>query len=103
MVVWDKLTKINTFYAEEFAYLLKRLKETPVAGGGTLLDQALIVWGTEIDNGNSHDHFDMPFVLAGGGAGRLNGARSWITRARSTSGARSTRTRRASATTRTCC
>jgi hypothetical protein len=71
-VVWDKLTKINTFYAEEFAYLLKRLKETPVAGGGTLLDQALIVWGTEIDNGMSHDHFDMPFVLAGGGAGRLN-------------------------------
>jgi hypothetical protein len=71
-VVWDKLTKINTFYAEEFAYLLKRLKETPVAGGGTLLDQALIVWGTEIDNGNSHDHFDMPFVLAGGGAGRFN-------------------------------
>jgi hypothetical protein len=71
-VVWDKLTKINTFYAEEFAYLLKRLKETPVAGGGTLLDQALVVWGTEIDNGNSHDHFDMPFVLAGGGAGKLN-------------------------------
>ncbi len=71
-VVWDKLTKINTFYAEEFAYLLKRLKETPVAGGGTLLDQALIVWGTEVDNGSSHDHFDMPFVLAGGGAGKLN-------------------------------
>jgi hypothetical protein len=70
--IWDKLTKINTFYAEEFAYLLKRLKETPVAGGGTLLDQALIVWGTEIDNGNSHDHFDMPFVLAGGAAGKLN-------------------------------
>ena len=40
--------------------------------GGTLLDQALIAWGTEIDNGQSHDHFDMPFVLAGGGAGRLN-------------------------------
>ena len=72
MVVWDKPTKINTFYAEEFAYLLKRLKETPVAGGGTLLDQALVVWGMEIDNGNSHDHFDMPFVLAGGGAGKLN-------------------------------
>lgn len=70
--VWDKLTKINTFYAEEFAYLLKRLKETPVAGGGSLLDQALVVWGSEIDNGNSHDHLDMPFVLAGGAAGRLN-------------------------------
>lgn len=70
--VWDKLTAINTFYAEEFAYLLKRLKETPVAGGKTLLDQTLVVWGTEIDNGQSHDHFNMPFVLAGGAAGRLN-------------------------------
>lgn len=70
--VWDKLTKINTFYAEEFAYLLKRLKETTVAGGKTLLDQSLVVWGSEIDNGAGHDHFNMPFVVAGGAGGKLN-------------------------------
>jgi len=70
--VWDKLTKINTFYAEEFAYLLKRLKETTVAGGKTLLDQSLVVWGTEIDNGAGHDHFDMPILVAGGAGGKLN-------------------------------
>ncbi|MGC4094099.1 MAG: DUF1552 domain-containing protein [Polyangiaceae bacterium] len=71
-VPWDKLTKINTFYAEEFAYLLKRLKETTVAGGKTLLDQSLIVWGTEIDNGQGHDHLDMPLLVAGGAGGTLN-------------------------------
>ncbi|MFZ5896586.1 MAG: DUF1552 domain-containing protein [Myxococcota bacterium] len=70
--VWDKLTKLNTFYAEEFAYLLKRLKETTVAGGKTLLDQSLVVWGSEVDNGAGHDHFNMPFVVAGGAAGKLN-------------------------------
>jgi hypothetical protein len=70
--VWDKLTKINTFYAEEFAYLLKRLKETTVSGGKTLLDQSLIVWGSEIDNGAGHDHWNMPMVVAGGAGGKLN-------------------------------
>jgi hypothetical protein len=70
--VWDKLTKLNTFHAEEFAYLLKRLKETSVAGGKTLLDQSLIVWGTEIDNGAGHDHMDMPLLVAGGAGGKLN-------------------------------
>lgn len=69
--IWDKLDVMNTFYAEEFAYLLKRLSEFPVAGGKTLLDQTLIAWSSEIDNGNSHDHLDMPFLLAGGGGGRL--------------------------------
>ena len=69
--VWDKLDIMNTFYAEEVAYLMRRLSEFPVAGGKTLLDQTLIAWGSEIDNGNSHDHLDMPFILAGGGGGRL--------------------------------
>jgi hypothetical protein len=69
--VWDKLDVMNTFYAEEFAYLLQRLSSFPVAGGKTLLDQTLIAWGSEIDNGSSHDHLDMPFILAGGGGGRL--------------------------------
>jgi hypothetical protein len=70
--VWAPLQAVEAFYAEEFAYLLKRLSEFPVAGGGTLLDQSMVVWGSEVDNGSAHDHFSMPFVVAGGGGGRLN-------------------------------
>ena len=36
-----------------------------------VLDQCIICWGNELDNGSNHDHFDQVFVLIGGGAGAL--------------------------------
>jgi hypothetical protein len=67
----DQMTQINLFYAGEVAYLCQRLSQVPVDGGKTLLDQCIIAWGNELDNGSAHDHWDMPFVVIGGGGGRL--------------------------------
>lgn len=67
----DQMSKINVFYAEEVAYLCQRLSQIPVDGGKTLLDQCIIAWGNELDNGSGHDHWDMPFVVIGGGGGKL--------------------------------
>lgn len=65
----EKLTKINTWYAEQLAYLVKRLAETPEPGGpGSLLDNTQIVWGNELGKGNSHTLDNIPFVLLGGGS-----------------------------------
>ena len=64
----DKLTRINKWYAEQLAYLAKRLAETPEpGGGGSLLDNTLIVWTNELGKGNSHTLDDIPFVLVGNG------------------------------------
>jgi hypothetical protein len=64
----EKLTKINTWYAEQLAYLVKRLDETPEPGGpGSMLDNTQIVWTNELGKGNSHTLNDIPFVLIGGG------------------------------------
>ena len=50
------------------AYLAKRLAETPEpGGGGSLLDNTLIVWTNELGKGNSHTLDNIPFVLVGGG------------------------------------
>jgi hypothetical protein len=66
----DQLTRINRWYCEQLAYLLRRLEETPEPGGsGTLLDNTLVVWTNELGKGNSHTLDDIPFVLAGGGLG----------------------------------
>jgi hypothetical protein len=63
----EKLTKINRWYAEQVAYLAKRLAETPEPdGSGSLLDNSLIVWTNELGKGNSHTLNDIPFVLLGG-------------------------------------
>lgn len=57
---WADLSVWENYYAEEFTYLVTRLKESGV------LDDTLVVWGTEIDSGAAHQHFNMPFLLAGG-------------------------------------
>jgi len=68
--VVDKLTRINRWYAEQFAYLARRLAETPEPGGpGSLLENTTIVWTNELGKGNSHTLDNIPFVLIGGGLG----------------------------------
>jgi hypothetical protein len=67
---YAKLMKINTWFAGEFAYLAKRLSETPEAtGDGNMLDNTLLVWTNELGKGNSHSLDNIPYVMVGGGAG----------------------------------
>lgn len=64
----DKLTRINKWYCGQLAYLARRLAETPEpGGGGSLLDNTLLVWTNELGKGNSHTLDNIPFVLVGGG------------------------------------
>ena len=73
----DKLIKIDELHVGMFAYLLKRLQETP-EGDGTLLDHSLVVFGSSISESNIHTHDDLPIVLAGGAGGRLKGNRHLV-------------------------
>ncbi len=67
---YEKLIKINTWYAEQVAYLAKRLSEIPEPGGdGSLLDNTTLVWTNELGKGNSHTRNNIPFILIGGGLG----------------------------------
>ncbi len=64
----DKLTRINKWYCEQMAYLVKKLDETPEPGtDGSMLDNTLIVWTNELGQGNSHTLDNIPFVLVGNG------------------------------------
>jgi Protein of unknown function (DUF1552) len=64
----DKLTRINKWYAEQLAYLAKRLAETPEPGGsGSLLDNTVLLWTNELGKGNSHTLDNIPWVLVGNG------------------------------------
>ncbi len=66
----EKLTKINKWYCEQVAYLVRKLAETPEpSGDGTLLDHTAVVWTNELGKGNSHTLNDIPFVIVGNGLG----------------------------------
>ena len=65
-----KLTKINRWFCEQLAYLIKRLGETnDTATGESLLTQTTIVWTNELGHGNSHSLDNIPFMLVGPGLG----------------------------------
>lgn len=66
----EKISRINRFHMEQFAYLLSRLDATPEADG-TLLDHSMLVYGSGIGDGNRHNHDDLPVLLAGRGGGTL--------------------------------
>ncbi|HEY6881832.1 MAG TPA: hypothetical protein VI299_27580, partial [Polyangiales bacterium] len=40
-------------------------------GDGTLLDNTLVVWGSELGIGNTHSFKSTPFVVAGGAGGAV--------------------------------
>lgn len=63
----DALTKIDTWEVEQFVYLLQRLDAID-EGGSTLLDHTVVFFSSEIEDGDSHAHVNMPILLAGGGA-----------------------------------
>ena len=68
------LTKINTHHVTQLAYYLERLRATP-DGDGSLLDHITLVYGAGMSDGNRHSPDNLPIVLAGGGAGTLEGGR----------------------------
>ncbi len=70
----SKIAKINTFHTSQLAYLLERLKSIR-EGEGTLLDHAMIAYGSGNSDGNAHNHDDLPILLAGGGCGSLQPGR----------------------------
>jgi hypothetical protein len=60
----------RAWYAEQEAYLLSRLAEIP-EGDGSMLDHTIVVRISEISDGQTHTHQNMPFYLAGGGCGAI--------------------------------
>lgn len=64
----EQNTRINTWFAEQLAYLIDRLKAIP-EGTGTVFDNTVILWTNEQARGNNHDRHEMPYVLAGSAGG----------------------------------
>jgi len=70
----ERFADLNRYHVYTMAYLADKLKSIP-EGNGTLLDNSLILYGTNMGNSNQHQHYDVPHILVGGAGGRLQGNR----------------------------
>ncbi len=70
----DQLQAIATWYTQQYAYLLQRLRDIP-EGDGTMLDNTLVLWTTENSQSNNHSANNMPYVLAGRAGGTVTPGR----------------------------
>lgn len=56
---------LNRYHLSTTAYLAEKLKDIK-EGDGTLLDNTVILWGSNMGNSNQHQHYDVPHFLIGG-------------------------------------
>jgi hypothetical protein len=69
-----RFAELNRYHVTLLAKFLDKLKATP-DGDGSLLDHAMILYGSGMSDGNSHNHDPLPLLLAGGASGTLEGNR----------------------------
>jgi hypothetical protein len=69
-----KISKINTYHVSLFADFLARMKATS-DGEGSLLDHSVYLYGSGMGNPSTHDHENLPILVAGGAGSGLRGGR----------------------------
>jgi hypothetical protein len=61
---------INYWFVQKLASLCQKLQAIQDGTGGSILDQSVVWFGTEMHGGN-HDGLDLPLLYVGSGGGRL--------------------------------
>lgn len=65
-----KLIKINNWEVQQAANMLSAMDKIS-EGDGTVLDHTTFYMGSDISDGATHNHWDMPILVAGGGNGKM--------------------------------
>ena len=70
----ERMSRINRYHTELFSGYLAKLRATPDVDG-SLLDNMTILYGSGISNSTRHSGDNLPLLVMGGGAGRLQTGR----------------------------
>jgi hypothetical protein len=61
---------INKWHVAQYAYLLRKLQSLK-EGDGTVLDNSMVLFGSGLRDGNTHNPHNLPLLLGGGAGGRI--------------------------------
>jgi hypothetical protein len=69
-----QLQTIGTWEVQQLAYLMTKMKAV-TEGSSNMLYNSAIFMSSDVSDGNSHTHVDMPIILAGHAGGKLSTGR----------------------------
>lgn len=69
----DRLMIIQEYHSQVFASFLDKLAALPDGDNGSMLDNAMILYGSNMSNSNAHDHYPLPTAIVGRAGGRIKG------------------------------
>ena len=68
----EEFARVNRYHVSLIPYFLEKLRSIE-EGDATLLDKALVIYGSPMGNPNVHNHKRCPLFVAGGANGKLPG------------------------------
>lgn len=68
----QRLARVQAFNTSVFAKFVGKLAETP-DGENTMLENAVILFGSNMSDSNLHNNFPLPTTVVGGGCGKIKG------------------------------
>ncbi|MEM8913359.1 MAG: DUF1552 domain-containing protein, partial [Planctomycetota bacterium] len=71
----EQYNRVSRWHHAQVAYFLKRLHSIREPDGTTLLDNSMILYGSNLADGHEHGERNLPLLLAGGGGGTIRTGR----------------------------
>jgi hypothetical protein len=73
----EEYIRITQWHTEQYAYFLNKLKSIK-EGDKTLLDNSMVVFASDLRDGNRHSPRNLPIILAGKGGGKIKTGQNLI-------------------------
>lgn len=72
---YKSLQKIDIFHMEQYAYVLKRMKEIKESDGSSMWDNSIVTYGAGLGDGATHQYYDLPLIVSGKAQGQIKQGR----------------------------
>jgi Protein of unknown function (DUF1552) len=69
----EKLAVLQRYHVKVFAEFLAKLEKIPDGDAGSVLDNAIFLYGSNMSNSNQHNQFPLPVVVLGRAGGKIKG------------------------------
>lgn len=68
-----RLLQVQEYHSRMFAGFIEKLSLLQDGDNGSMLDNSIVLYGSNMSNSNAHDHYPLPLTIIGKGGGTIKG------------------------------